>query len=67
MIHGGGSLIAQGNEDWAAVGHCAAYTFDGTDYLVFHAYDIHDDGKPKLVIREMQWDQDGWPVISLKD
>lgn len=64
MIHGGGTLIAKENEDWAAVGHQAAYTFGGTDYLIFHGYDKSDEGKAKLIIRKIQW-QDGWPSISL--
>lgn len=66
MRFGGGSLVARGNEDWAAVGHQAAYTFDGTDYLVFHGYDANDEGRSKLWITEMQWDADGWPVVSLE-
>ena len=64
LKHGGGTLVADGNEEWAAVGHPAAYTFDGTDYLVFHGYDSNDDGKAKLWISDIQW-QDGWPTISL--
>lgn len=64
MIHGGGSLVAKGNEDWAAVGHEAAYTFDGTDYLICHGYDNADEGRPKLIIREITW-IDGWPEIAL--
>ncbi|MEL7835070.1 arabinan endo-1,5-alpha-L-arabinosidase [Fodinibius sp. Rm-B-1B1-1] len=64
MTHGGGTLVAKGNEQWAAVGHNAAYTFDGTDYLVFHGYDNSDEGNAKLIIKEISWD-DGWPTISL--
>lgn len=64
MIHGGGTLIAKGNEDWAAVGHQAAYTFEGTDYLIFHGYDKSDEGKAKLIIREIEWEDD-WPSITL--
>ena len=67
MIHGGGTLVAQGDEEWAAVGHQAAYTLDDKDYLVFHAYDKRDNGKPKLRIKEIQWDKELWPAISLKD
>ncbi|MFW6205834.1 MAG: family 43 glycosylhydrolase, partial [Gemmatimonadota bacterium] len=66
MRFGGGSLVARGNDDWAAVGHNAAYTFDGTDYLVFHGYDLNDEGRSKLWITEMEWDDDGWPVVSLE-
>lgn len=68
LIHGGGSLVVRGidgHERWAAAGHNAAYTFDGTDYLVLHAYDIADRGRSKLIIEPIQWDEDGWPFIGL--
>lgn len=68
MTHGGGSLVVRGldgHERWAAAGHNAAYTFDGTDYLVMHAYDRTDRGRSKLVIEPIQWDEDGWPFVRL--
>lgn len=34
------------------------------DYLVFHAYDARDEGKSKLKILEMTWDEAGWPVLD---
>lgn len=66
MAHGGGTLVAKGNDEWAAVGHNSAYTFDGTDYLIFHGYDNSDEGNSKLLIREITWDEAGWPSISFK-
>lgn len=69
LVHGGGSLVVHGIEEserWAALGHNAAYTFNGTDYLVFHAYDVEDEGHSKLVMREIEW-RDGWPVVSLME
>ncbi len=66
MDHGGGSLVLQGNAAWHGVGHNSAYTFDGKDYLVFHGYDASDEGRPKLIIREMTWDKEGWPVVVLE-
>jgi arabinan endo-1,5-alpha-L-arabinosidase len=66
MRYGGGSLVATGDgEHWAAVGHSAAYTFDGMDYFVAHAYDLTDDGRSKLVIREFNWDEEGWPSVTI--
>ena len=63
LSRGGGTLLAKGDGiDWAALGHCAAYTFDGKDYLAFHAYDLKDQGKSKLRIQEMVW-EDGWPAL----
>ncbi len=64
MATGGGSLLLKGNEDWHGVGHNSTYNFNGKDYLVFHGYDAHDNGRPKLLIKEMHWDTEGWPVIK---
>ena len=61
MVLGGGTLVLQGNADWHGVGHNAVATFDGTDYLVFHGYDAADKGKSKLLIRKLDWDENGWP------
>jgi arabinan endo-1,5-alpha-L-arabinosidase len=66
MDQGGGTVVVEGNASWPGVGHNAAYTLDGTDYLVFHAYDAADEGKPKLKIAPLAWDNDGWPVCHLK-
>lgn len=63
MAAGGGSVILEGNEDWYGVGHNSIYNFDGTDYLVFHAYEAADDGLQKLKIAEVNW-SDGWPEID---
>lgn len=64
LVRGGGTVIVSGDGDnWAAAGHCAAYCFDGRDYLVFHAYDLKDHGKAKLRVREMAW-TDGWPAVK---
>lgn len=63
MLYGGGSLVLAGNKDWPGVGHNAIYTFDGQDYLVYHAYDASDNGRSKLKIDRVRWDEQGWPVV----
>ena len=68
LRHGGGTLVVQGfgeSDRWAAGGHNAAYTFDGTDYLVFHAYDETADGVPRLLLEPIAWDAQGWPTVTL--
>jgi arabinan endo-1,5-alpha-L-arabinosidase len=67
MDEGGGTLVVKGNENYFGVGHNAAYTFDGKDYLVFHGYSAANEGKPELVIREITWDNESWPVVSLDE
>lgn len=64
MDEGGGSLVVEGDKDWAGVGHNSVYTFDGEDFLVFHAYDVKDNGKPKLKIRKLGWTDAGWPEVK---
>lgn len=64
MDEGGGSLVIEGDKNWAGVGHNSAYTFDGKDYFVFHAYDMSDNGRSKLKIADMSWDEKGWPVVD---
>ena len=66
LNNGGGSLVIEGNKDWVALGHNAAYTFDGKDYLVLHAYETADNGLQKLRILPMTWD-DNWPVVDSSD
>jgi arabinan endo-1,5-alpha-L-arabinosidase len=65
MMQGGCSLVIEGDTtNWVAGGHNSVYTFDGKDYIVYHGYDARDNGKSKLVIKELRWDNDGWPVVE---
>ena len=66
LAAGGGSLLLAGNADWAGVGHNSTYTFDGKDYLVFHAYENADHGLQKLKIAELTWDDAQWPQVDEK-
>jgi arabinan endo-1,5-alpha-L-arabinosidase len=50
--------------NWFAVGHNSVYTFDGKDYIVYHGYDARDNGKSKLLIKELGWEPAGWPVVG---
>ncbi len=63
MAQGGGTLVLAGDKKWYGVGHNATYTFDNKDYLVFHAYDAADNGKSKLRIEPLTWDEQGWPLV----
>ncbi len=63
LYAGGGTIIAEETDDYAAIGHCAVYDFDGKTIFVAHGYDKHDNGVSKLVIKPMNWDAENWPVI----
>lgn len=64
LFYGGGSLVLEGNANWAGVGHNSTYTFGDDDYLFFHAYDAKDGGKSKLGIRKIRWSAEGWPIVE---
>jgi arabinan endo-1,5-alpha-L-arabinosidase len=63
---GGGTIVLQGDKNWYGVGHNAVCAFDGKDYIIFHGYDASDNGRSKLRIEELKWDNE-WPAISAKD
>jgi arabinan endo-1,5-alpha-L-arabinosidase len=67
MAQGGGSLVIGPDKDWKGVGHNSAYTIDGKDYMVLHAYETADNYLQKLKILPMTWDKDGWPVVDPQD
>jgi arabinan endo-1,5-alpha-L-arabinosidase len=65
LTQNGGTLIVQGDaKEWYGAGHNSAYTFDGKDYIIYHGYDAKDRGRSKLIIREMNWDREGWPELG---
>jgi len=67
MMKGGGSLVIAGDKDWKGLGHNSAYTMDGKDYLVLHAYETADNYLQKLKIMEMKFDPAGWPKVEQAD
>lgn len=64
LDQGGGTLVKKGDTAFPGVGHNSVYNFDGKDYLIYHAYDVADGGKPKLKIEVLQW-EDEWPVLPV--
>ena len=60
---GGGTTVLEGDKNWHGVGHNAVANFDGKDYLIFHAYDAADRGRPKLRMEKIAWIND-WPVVE---
>ena len=64
MDQGGGTLVVAGTPDYPGIGHNSAYTFDGRDWFVAHAYDAHDRGTSKLQMLSITWDEKGWPHVA---
>tara|TARA_R110002050_G_scaffold48356_3_gene112487 strand:+ start:46474 stop:47475 length:1002 start_codon:yes stop_codon:yes gene_type:complete len=63
LNEGGGSLLLEGNKNWYGAGHNSTYTFEGKDYIFFHAYDAKNKGIPKLKIAELEW-KNNWPKLK---
>lgn len=63
MNLGGGSTLKEGDKRWNGVGHNAVASFNGEDYLIYHAYDADDKGRSKLKIEKLSWWND-WPVLG---
>ena len=67
MLQGGGTIFLradlQEKERFRGPGHPGAFRDrDGTDYVVYHAYDTKNNGRPTLRIAPIRWGADGWPV-----
>jgi arabinan endo-1,5-alpha-L-arabinosidase len=61
MALGGGSALIRGNKRWAGWGGQSVYTFDGNDYIVFHAYENANNDFHRLKIARIKWDAELWP------
>ncbi|MCR4733724.1 MAG: arabinan endo-1,5-alpha-L-arabinosidase [Treponema sp.] len=66
LLEGGGSILRDGStyKRWAGPGHNSIFQDDdGKTYIVYHAYDRENRGRPSLQIEELKWKND-WPVFD---
>ena len=61
MLEGGGTVVLSASERWKGPGHCAVLQDSDADYIVYHAYDAQNNGRPTLRVNRLDW-RDGWPV-----
>jgi arabinan endo-1,5-alpha-L-arabinosidase len=61
MVEGGGTLIVQGDDAYAAAGHSDVLVTGDRIYHLYHAY-RSPRGDAELRIVEMPFDDQGWPV-----
>nr|WP_241557279.1 arabinan endo-1,5-alpha-L-arabinosidase [Croceibacterium ferulae] len=72
MLEGGGTILLRAalpeQERFRGPGHAGAMRdLDGTDYLVWHAYDKQQNGIPTLRLGRIIWGEDGWPTVASLD
>ncbi len=66
FMHSGGLKLRDGfsHKRWAGPGHNSVFVDDdGKTYIVYHAYDRENEGRPELQIEELKW-KDGWPYLE---
>jgi arabinan endo-1,5-alpha-L-arabinosidase len=66
MLGGGGTVFLRADLPekgrFRGPGHPGfLHDTDGTDYVVYHAYDKDNKGAPTLRIAPIRWNADGWP------
>ena len=59
LMAGGGTVVEQGAGRWIGPGHQDVVG----RWIVRHAYDAQDGGKPKLRFDDLRWTEDGWPRL----
>jgi len=59
----GTPVVSAATENWHGAGHEAVFRDGNTDYLLFHAYDVHNNGRSQLQISTMVW-ENGWPRVA---
>nr|WP_244501478.1 arabinan endo-1,5-alpha-L-arabinosidase [Sphingomonas gellani] len=69
MLAGGGTILLradlQEKQRFRGPGHPGhVRDTDGTDYVVYHAYDRDTNGAPTLRIVPLRWGTDGWPTAE---
>jgi arabinan endo-1,5-alpha-L-arabinosidase len=64
MVTGGGSLFLGTDGRYVGPGHIGLLRAYGTEWISYHTYDAHYNGKSRLFIRHLDWRPDGWPVAG---
>ena len=62
MDQGGGTNLFGPNIIYFGVGHCSVYEFNRKEYFISHAYEKARNGRAKLFIRPLYFDNQGWIV-----
>jgi arabinan endo-1,5-alpha-L-arabinosidase len=64
LTNGGGSMFLETEGREIGPGHASVIEDDGVKYLSYHFYDGDQRGRPKLGLRLLEWDAEGWPVTK---
>lgn len=62
MTNGGYSLLDTGNGRWKGPGGQYVYQNGNSFLIARHAYDAENNGAPTLLISDLYFDSQGWPI-----
>ena len=67
MVDQGGTIILKTEGRYIGPGHAGIYRHsEGRFAFSFHYYDGEAEGKARLAVRELHWNE-SWPVVSKTD
>lgn len=64
LRRGGGSVFLKSDGRFIGPGHIGIFREKGVEWCSHHFYDADDNGRPKLRIEKLGWDEQGWPRIE---
>jgi len=64
LLEGGGTVLEAGSERWKGPGGQRVFKNGDLWAIARHAYDPQNNGRPMLLISDLFWDADGWPVLT---
>lgn len=67
LLEGGGTLLCETRGRFIGPGHAGLFESGGTNWFTRHFYDRDAGGRPRLDVRPLRWDADGWPVLDEPD
>ena len=63
LTDGGGTVLLTASDRFKGPGGASVYEENGAYFIVYHAYDAQNNGKPALRIQALEWTADGWPKV----
>lgn len=64
MLEGGGRLVLTSSNNEVGPGHASILQRNDKEFLVHHYYDRALEGKSRLRMLPLTWDENHWPVID---
>lgn len=66
ILDNGYEVVISKNERFVGNGHCSEIVTDtkGQDWIIYHGVDVTQPEGRVLMLDQMMWDADGWPVVQ---